>query len=116
MQERVLAHKFFGAIEGMPIAQRGGLIDKMEPAGVIPGDGSVSSFIAGPDNDTDLPQPGPKRLFKNDAEYRFFGSVSVNQGLQGQGALLLSGCGDNGFGDLHDVSLREYLNFCNYSP
>jgi hypothetical protein len=101
VEERVLANKSFGAIQGVTIAQRFRLADKVEPASMIAGDTGVSRLIAWPDHQTNIFDIGLENLFNQDAQDRLFSAIPINQQLQGQSALLAAGGSNNRFGNLH---------------
>jgi hypothetical protein len=105
VQKWIRPHKIFGAVNGVPIAKRFRLVDEMEPTGVVAGHLSIRDVIAGPDNHAYLLDIGSKNLLDDDAQHRFFGSVPVYQGLEGQRALPATGSGNNGLGDLHQYAL-----------
>ena len=67
VEERVLADKSFGAVEGVAIAQRFRLADKMEPAGMIACDTGVSRLIPWSDHQTNIFDVGLEDLFKQEA-------------------------------------------------
>ena len=65
----------------------------------MPAASRVARLVAGPDDHADLLDVGRERLLDQDAEDGLFLPVAVDQGLQRQRALALSGGGDDSFLD-----------------
>ena len=74
---------------------------KLQPSGVVAGNGGVGGLVAGFYNNADFFNAGAQRFFNNNTQHRFFGAVSVDEGLQGQGSLLFAGSGNYGFCYFH---------------
>ena len=62
----------------------------------------VRAFVARRNNHGDLFDTGAQRLLDDDAQYRLFRAVAIDQGLQRQAALVRPGSRDHRFADFHE--------------
>ena len=104
VQEGLAADELAGAVDGVAIAERLGLRDERQAAGVLAGGVGVGGLVARADHDADFLDAGAQHFFDDDGEDGFFHAVAVDQGLQRQGALVAAGGGDDGFADLHAIA------------
>jgi len=100
-EERVFSAKRRGAMHGVRIAQRGGLLDERQAPGMRPGGGAIGRFVAGADHDADLIDPGPEDLLDDDGESGLGHAVAVDQRLKRKHALVFSSGGDEGLANFH---------------
>ena len=97
VQEGVATHEGAGAMDGVTVSERAGLGHETDRAGVAAGGLRVSGFIARPDHHADLLDARGEGLFDEDAEDGLLAAVAVDQGLEGQSALVGAGGGDDRF-------------------
>ena len=100
-EEGIVLAKVRSAVDGVGIAEGGGLFDKGEAGGVGSGSGAVGGFIAGADDDADALNAGAEDFLEDDGQSGLAGAVAVHEGLKGQGALMFASGGDEGLGDFH---------------
>jgi len=68
---------------------------------MLSGYGAEGKLIIRMQDNAGVIDPRTDNLVNNNAENRFLLTVAINEGLQGEMSLSLSGCSDNGLGDLH---------------
>lgn len=108
VQEGVAGGEIAGAEDGIAVAAGFGLGDEAQASRQGACGAGVGGLIAGRDDQTDFFNAGANNLAKDDGEDGFFGAVTVDQGLQRQGALGGGGEGDDGFEDAH-IELQDSM-------
>ena len=106
-EERFTGGEFFGAEDGVAVAEWVVLGDELEAAGVGAGGGAVGGFVVRVDDDADFFHTGHDGFLDNDLEGGFFCAVPVDERLEGERALRLAGGGDDGFTDIHEGEQRS---------
>ena len=93
------AGELAGAKDGVAVAERLGLWDEAQAGRVTARGVGVAGLVAGPDDHADFLYVGGEGLFDEDAEDGLFLPVAIDQGLEWQRALALTGGGDDSFLD-----------------
>ena len=101
MQERIASDKFTCAVDGMPMAQRLFLVDKLQPPGMWPCHLRIGLLVTGAHDQADGVDAGRHNLVQQDVEHRLLDAIAVDQDLQGQGTLPAAGRGDYCLGYRH---------------
>src|ERR1022692_4471381 len=101
VQEGVLPDEVAGAQNGVAVAQRFGLGDEAEAAGMIAGYPRVRCLVAWRNDNSDFVDTGAQGFFDYDAEDRLFDAIAVDEGLQRQAPLAGSGGCDHRLTDFH---------------
>ena len=120
VQEGVTADKLLRAGNGMAVPQRFGLLHKVNLAGVDPRYLGIGLFVPRPHYHPDLVDPCRQNLLDQNREHRLLGAVTVDQGLQRQGALTTTCRRDDCFFDLHahfstmGLAPRVFVDFSFY--
>ena len=96
-----------GAVDGVAVAEGGVLGDELETAGVRACGGAVGGFVVRVDDDADFFHAGHDGFLDDDLEGGFFGTVPVDERLEGERALRLAGGGDDGFTNIHEGEQRS---------
>ena len=104
MEERVVADEVAGAMDGVAVAERLGLTDEADFAGLESGGLGVGGFVARAYDDADLLDSGGDGLFDEDSQDGFLVSVPVDERLQWESTLVSSRRGNYG---LLDVQVRR---------
>ena len=105
VQERVLADEVAGAQNGVAVAQRFGLRDEAEAAGMVARHARVGDLVAGRNDDGDLFDAGAQGFFDDDAEDGLFDPIAVDQRLQRQAPLAGSGGCNHRLTDFHGLGV-----------
>jgi hypothetical protein len=104
VQERVAAGELMGAPDGVAVASRLVLLDESDvpevPTDCLP----VCGFGAGHDDHADLLDSGLQDLLDEDREDGLLLAIAVDEGLEGQSALVRRGGRDNGSANFHECS------------
>jgi hypothetical protein len=82
-------------MDGVPVAARFSLRNKPDRRSVRPRSLRIRGFVARPDDNGNLLGSRRERLFDQDAEQRSTVAFSVDEGLEGQGALRPRGGGND---------------------
>jgi hypothetical protein len=105
-QEGVVSAEFRRAVDGVRVPERLGLLDKGQPARVRGRGGAVCPGVPGADDHADLLDAGAKNLLDNDRQRSLCDAIAIDEGLEGERALVLSSGGDEGLANFHDEEWR----------
>ena len=86
-------------MDGVAVAARLWLRNEANRRTMKPGRLRIGRFVAGPDDNGNLFDPGGERLLDEDREQRFPVAFAVDQSLERQRALRLGGGRNNSFPD-----------------
>ncbi len=119
VKEGIGGGELAGAKDGVAVAQRLELWDETQTGRVAARGVGVAGLVAGPDDHADFLDVGGEGLFDEDAEDGLFLPVAIDQGLEWQRALALTGGGDDSFLDAQRGSWMGRRDDCpedNCSP
>jgi hypothetical protein len=107
-EERGAFGKITAAENGMAVAPWHVLGDEMQAARQFARAEAIRGFIAGPDHEANLVDPGVQDILGQNAEGGLFDSVAVHEGLEGERGLSAAGGSDDGFLDFHNWEILDF--------
>lgn len=107
VKERLIARELGGAVDGVAVSARFVLRNKTQRRSVCTDGAGVRHLVIGRDNDGNLFNTSGPSLLYQDGEDRLLDAVAIDERLEGKGALLPAGGGDDGFADLHREGRRR---------
>ena len=109
MQKGVAPDELAGAEQGVPVAARLGLLDKVQRRLQARRRAIEGVPVARADDEADLADAGAQHFFERDAQHGLGGAVMIHDGLKRQIPLVSASGGDDGLGDSHECSPQGTL-------
>ena len=112
-QKRIAAGEFMRAPDGVTVAERFDLLDKLQALAVRPRGGAISVGVAGKNHDADFIRARAQRFLDDDCQRGLGFAIAVHERLKWQRPLAWTGCGHDGFMYIHKFSFLVG-RFCHF--
>jgi hypothetical protein len=107
MKKRLPSCEFSCAPQGVPVPPGFGLVHKGDAAGVIARNRTEGSLILWIDDNGNIGDASAGDFRNDDAQDGFLLTVAINERLEGQISLTVTGCRDDCFGYFHAISPNQ---------